>query len=305
MASIYESELLSRRTVLKRTAGTAAGLYVAHKLGISIDITPAEASQPCPPLPTDGRPAPFCVVPDNTDLRAASKFSRYYFIDNDGTPRYTAGDTDVMGVPNAQLLIESLEHIGSSDFLHLDLSSRTIENIGGVEKVSYFDRQSKQRRYIGRWDVMRVPADGGVGIALASNSSDTLNWKLFQGQRADKVWGPILTEAKVNRHVCNNSRDCGWNCVQWVVISRLKAGANVTGLKTVGNDLIHRDLSNGSISSIVDYVYFWDLNQGEKVLVDHSYINTPVKEGDNIWQAEKLQFKPVVRPSRIVPYNNN
>lgn len=311
---ILTNQQITRRDFGRRIVG---GFLVATGLAT---ITPqsakeAEATDSCSNPVTDGRPAPFCTVPFGADLRARSRFSRFYYIDQDGTPRYSLMDRDVMGVPDALLVIEALEPINSSDFLKLDLHSRRVED----GRVSYLDTKSAQRRFVGRWDVMRVPHDGGTGLALSTDGSDTLEWRLNPGGVADKIWGPILTQEKIERsgHKCNDTTHCGWNCVQWIVVNRLKAGANVNGLSVIPSNLIHVEIDANKqpvidpttgktkISSLVDYVYYWDLSKDEKIRRDHNYINTPVTEGDPLWVKEGLSFKNVDRPSIIVPYNNN
>lgn len=288
-------------SILGRTALLASTLFTA----LSILTGRADAAD----CPTEGPLVAGCPVPAGRDLKAASHFSRKYFVNKDSNPRYSEGDQDVQGVPNAQLIIESLEPIGWSDTTDIDLESRKIEKVGEVEKVSYFDRKSGQRRFVKDWTVMRVGFDGGDGLARLSNGSDKLEWTLKPGEMADKVWGPVAPEAREYRHQCNGSVECQLNCVQWAVVLRAKAGVVIDEAnkaeKAFPQEYIHRDPTRqDKLSGLVDYIYYFDQAQGEPVLVDHSSINTPVQEGDAIWNKEGLSYKPTAKQKIIRSYNN-
>ncbi len=246
-----------------------------------------DAQSLCPPLSTDGNPAECTTVGNDYDLVARSRFSRYYFVDSNKNGIYDHDDRDIMGVPNARLLIETLKPLGSSDFVQPDFNSRTLVN--GI--VHYYDQKNRIMRPVQSSVILRVPEDGGIGLAVDAQGNDTLNWYLRSGDTVDKVWGPVSPHAGIKNEAesCKADIACDWNCVQWVLISRLMANS----------DSIHQ--LNGKVSSIIDFVYYWN-KKNQSPVTDHSYINSPVVPGSDTWLKEELTEKYVERPVFIRPY---
>lgn len=291
---------LKRRTLLK--AGFAGTVAVLAGIGIEnvFDLTPSAYTQlSCPPLPTDGKPAECTTVGEGQNLIGRTKISRYYFVDTNKDNNYDPGDRDIMGVPNARLLIETLKPIGSSDFVQPDFESRTIQDA----TVYYLDKKNKIMRPVQSTKILTVPKDGGIGLALDNSGNDTSEWRLSTGSTVDKIWGPLDPQAKrrIESESCRPDIQCDWNCVQWILISRLMANADITRspIHLLPNNVIHR--LDGKISSIADFVYYWDTNT-QTVITDHSYINSPVVPGSEVWKKEELTEKYIERPQYIRPY---
>jgi hypothetical protein len=286
-------KVVDRRLVVAGIAGVFGAAAMAR--------VPRVAAQP--ECPKEGPQVEGCPVGEGVNLIARSQFSRFYFINSDSQARYSHGDRDVQGVPNARLLVESLKHIGSTDFVQIPLASRRIAKVDGRDTVIYLDKKNNLERHVEASKILYVPADGGVGLALdkANGNTPVLEWRRKPGENVDMTYGPIAAEARENKdHDCGGA--CGFNCVQWIVVHRLTEKAQVVDGQIVPNDVLHRDQQTGRISGFNDYIYFWDVNQGEVVRTEHQYINTPVVEGSDLWKKENLTFKSVVRPRLINPY---
>jgi len=295
-----------RRTLIKAGLTGMGVLLAGFAIESVLDKTPSAYSQSaCPLLPTDGRPAECTTVGAELSLVGKSRFSRYYFIDTNGDLTYDPADKDIMGVPNARLLIETLTPTGSSDFVQPEFGNSFVENsrtsINGV--VHYYDKKNKSMRPVQKATVLTVPSDGGIGLALESNSNDTLEWRLSPGNTVDKIWGSLDPQAsrRPESIACRPEVQCDWNCIQWIIISRLMANADLSRspIHLLPNDVIHR--LDGKTSSIADFIYYWDTNT-QTVITDHSYINSPVIRGSEVWKKEELTEKYVQRPQFIRAY---
>lgn len=293
------------------TSSVAGGFDSAKNFITGGSVPMTEASSLCPPLPTDGRPAPWCVVPEDKSLTAQSEYFGYYFIDTNNSGRYDVEDKDVQGVPRRRILVETLEPIGSWDYTDIDFNSRTIKQEtvieNGVSRVKdviyYFDRKHDGGK--GMWRkvnssrILRVADDGGDGVARTPDNKSVVETNLNSGAVADKIWGPVDDQSKKEGKNC--SGNCDWNCVDHRIVSRLDARAIVVDGQTVTNDMLHRG-ANNIVSSLADYVYYWD-RITQAVHVDGVGLLTKVTPGDGVWKRENngkgLTFKFVRRPEFI------
>lgn len=282
-----------------------SGIAVASDLRTQriAEAVSSAAADACPPLPTDGRPAPFCFVPEGTDLVASSRYQRAYFLAASNNEAYDATKKLIQGVPNGQLIVERLKATGVSDFVEIVPESRKIEVIDGKEVATYWDRKNEQTRIVEEYTVMKVPADGGRGLGRdVKTDKEEYESRLKPGDISDKVWGPIAPEARNKFHnSCGEGRACGWNCVDNRVVSRAVANVEIDMSRPVPSEQIYKDPKTGRLSVLNDYVYYFDLRT-EPLIVDQTYINKALMEGDPLWNRENLTYKEVVKGDFIVPY---
>jgi hypothetical protein len=139
-----------------------SGLAIASDLVADRLQTAVNAS--CGPLPTDGRP-PLCTTTEN-DVYGQSFFGGFYFED-DGDFEFTSGSADVpvQGVKDRQILVEEIRFAGSGDYVQLNPRSRRVNG----SEVSYEDIKAGKNsgtRFVEKWTVFRLPADGGDGLGF-------------------------------------------------------------------------------------------------------------------------------------------
>jgi hypothetical protein len=275
-----------------------SGLFVASDP--IADRLQAAANAGCGPLPTDGRP-PLCTTTEN-DIYGQSYFGGFYFED-DGDFEFTSGTADdpIQGVKDRQILVEEIRFAGSGDFVQLNPKSRRVNG----SEVSYEDVKAGKNsgtRFVERWTVFRLPADGGDGLGIdLRTGSNRLLIAINGGSLVDKVWAPIDDGKRAERHEC--SGDCGWNCVRFIQFTRLKAGTVVDLNKVIPNEAIHTDQRTGRLSSYTDYIWLWDTMDLSNAHVDYSAISTPLTE--DLRRSEGVVRRYVNIPGRVVPYTNH
>lgn len=266
----------------------------------------------CPPLPTDGRPAPFCLVPEGTNFTGQSYFGGAYFEDSNGDGRLNNGEVRVQGVSGRAVLVEEFEPEGSSDNVQIDPTTRAIKEINGQQRVVYLDVKDIDKgivieRVVRNWTIFRIPEEEdkneGIGYDMRNPGSDLLTVSARAGTLADKVWANRRYPDK-NRIGHNCEGDCGWNCGQWIQFSKIKPSQlpNIDLNGLVKNEQIDKD-PQGKVVSYTDLVWLWD---GEELAArnrDFNAINTPLN--DMLRRLDKVKPHFVRVPGNTVPYNNN
>lgn len=275
-----------------------SGLAIASDLVADRLQTAVNAS--CGPLPTDGRP-PLCTTTEN-DVYGQSFFGGFYFED-DGDFEFTSGSADVpmQGVKDRQILVEEIRFAGSGDYVQLNPRSRRV-NGSEVSYEDVKDGKNSGTRFVEKWTVFRLPADGGEGLGFdLRTNSNRLLIAINGGSLIDKVWAPIDDGKRAERHEC--SGNCGWNCVRFIQFTRLKAGTVVDLNKVVPNEAIHTDQRTGLLSSYTDYIWLWDTMELSNLHVDYSAISTPLT--DALRRSEGVVKSYVNIPGRLSPYTNH
>lgn len=278
-----------------------AGLLLARQLRAK-DVSAAPA---CPPQSTDGRPALCTTVQDDESWIGKSRFGGFYFDDNNGNGTYDKGDVAVQGVKDRQILVEEIKAAGSSDFVQLNPNSRRIVMVDGKPRVFYDDIKggnNPRERFVERWTIFKIPADGGVGMGIdVRNGLDRLVVAALPGQTVDKIWGPV--NKAVRFETDDRSGPCNWNCERWIQFSRLTKGGNPDLNGVVPNDLIHRDRATGLLSSYTDYIHLWETEELADKHIDYSRANTPLT--DALRRSEDVVASYVFIPRDTVRYQIN